>query len=356
MGERVSVIIPVYNAELYLERCIMSVSCQSHKALEIILVDDGSTDGGTAICRAWTQKDSRISYIRQENKGLGAARNTGITASTSQYLTFLDADDWLEACFIEKLICAMQPMESEVGVCDINYINSQTMSKQTVKIRFDKPVESAHENKSIVNKSRLFAWGKIFKKDLIRRCNFRFPSITYEDIYIPILIASANSVAHVPEPLINYFRNRPGSLCNDSGNIGDIAKGLRLLHAELCERGLYGEYALEFKKIAIAQLRFACRKWGECDDLKPILNTLSDDLGNLLPEIRGLNHKKFYVRKELQSALDKVLPFSWQATQQPNTADYVIDLPVPSQLPGQNKETADFNLAELIMEKVYTGE
>ena len=336
--------------EAYLERCLESVINQSYGNIDIILIDDGSTDGSVDICRDFATKDKRITYIYKENAGLGAARNTGMVASKTEYITFLDADDWFEPTFIEKIMNAMLSSDSEVGICDIFYVDNETLKKQVVKTRLRQSINSCHTDKSVINKSRLFAWGKIFHTELLKRCNFIFPSITFEDILIPILIANANQVAYVREPLINYLRSRQGSLSNSEKNIIDIGNGLKLLYDELNKQGIYDDFTLEFNKIALGQLRFACRKWGDKSRI------LDDMLAVMIPGLKGTCHKKFYTDGGalIESALDKVVPYQNQLTNEKSAADYVISI-TEEELDGlldDDSEATLYNIAELIMEKV----
>ena len=93
---RISVIVPVYNVEQYLPRCVESILAQTYENLEILLVDDGAKDGSGAICDAYARQDERVKVIHKENGGLSSARNAGIDASTGEYLSFVDSDDWIE--------------------------------------------------------------------------------------------------------------------------------------------------------------------------------------------------------------------------------------------------------------------
>ena len=93
---KISVIIPVYDTEEFLSRCLDSVLCQTHRDLEVILIDDGSTDASGALCDEYAEKDTRIQVIHQENSGSSAARNTGLEAACGDYIGFVDSDDWLE--------------------------------------------------------------------------------------------------------------------------------------------------------------------------------------------------------------------------------------------------------------------
>lgn len=104
MNQLISVIVPVYKVEQYLDRCVQSVVNQTYKNLEIILVDDGSPDNCPAMCDAWAEKDSRIRVNHKENGGVSSARNAGLDAATGSYITFVDADDWLESAAVEILL------------------------------------------------------------------------------------------------------------------------------------------------------------------------------------------------------------------------------------------------------------
>ena len=111
---RLSVIIPVYNAEPYLRRCLDSVLTQSCRDLEVICVDDGSTDGSAALCDAYAAADPRLRVIRQENLSAGAARNRGLAAATGEFVHFLDADDWLEPGLYDHGLGLMEKKRADV--------------------------------------------------------------------------------------------------------------------------------------------------------------------------------------------------------------------------------------------------
>jgi glycosyltransferase involved in cell wall biosynthesis len=351
-----------------LDRCIASIVRQSYGDLDIVLVDDGSADGGEEICRRWERGDKRVTYIRQDNAGPGAARNNGMSVSPAGYVTFLDSDDWFEPAFVEKIMRAMLDSGSDVGLCDMYYVDSvKPERRQRVKIRFGKEVVSSREDKSVVNKSRLFTWGKIYRRRLFSECDFRFPDIVYEDTCVPILIARANQVHHVPEPLINYFRHRAGSLSNDSDKIGDIARGLRMLYDRFNALGIYDEYALEYKKIALGQLRYACRKWGDFGSAAKALSELERFVGRLIAghafaaadhgmgdsaddaadvaaddatddatdvaadhvaQAKNLTEIKYFAfgNRTLAAALDKAVPYPWQIVSDIERADRVVVL------------------------------
>ena len=117
--ELISVIIPVYNVQMYLAECVDSVINQTYKNLEIILVDDGSTDESGKICDQYSEIDSRIHVIHKKNGGLSDARNAGIQVSTGKYLSFIDSDDYLERTALEQMMQAILISHSEIAICNI---------------------------------------------------------------------------------------------------------------------------------------------------------------------------------------------------------------------------------------------
>lgn len=121
----VSIIIPVYNIEAYLDRCLESVVNQTYKNLEIILIDDGSTDNSGAICDKYKENDVRIKVIHKENEGVSKARNVGIDIANGEFIGFVDSDDWLKEDTIEKLLFYIKKYSADIAQCNITYINDK---------------------------------------------------------------------------------------------------------------------------------------------------------------------------------------------------------------------------------------
>ena len=118
MRELVSVIVPVYNVELYLKFCVESIIMQTYENLEIILVDDGSKDGSPHICDAFLNKDKRVRVIHQQNQGLSAARNAGIEVARGKYFTFVDSDDYIRKDMIERLVNLVERKKVDIACCE----------------------------------------------------------------------------------------------------------------------------------------------------------------------------------------------------------------------------------------------
>jgi glycosyltransferase involved in cell wall biosynthesis len=342
--------------EACLNRCLESAVGQTYGNLDIVLINDGSTDGSLDIGLNWAKRDSRVTVINQLNAGLGPARNSGLAAARFDYLTFLDADDWWENTFVEKILNKMLETNSDMGLCDINYVESATLLKQVAKIRFQSELVCAKQDRTVVNKARIFAWGKIYNKELFERYGLRFPACSFEDApCTPILVATAAQIAYVPEALCNYFRHRTGSLSNDAKNIDDIGKTLRLLYERLRALGLDDEFKLEFKKILLGQIRFAFRKWGGSAN-----NTISGQLSNLaraaaefFPSLEGFWERKYFAvgGPLLTEALDKAIPLALQIAANESEADCLINIKSQSVM-SNDRASAVWALAEAIMENL----
>lgn len=133
---KISVVVPVYNVELYLRQCLDSIINQSYSNLEIILVDDGSEDQSLKICEDFASKDSRIKVIHQKNAGVSVARNKGIEAATGEYITFLDSDDWIEKeMYKEMMRINIQHKDVDIVMCDFLNVKNNNTEKITVDIR-----------------------------------------------------------------------------------------------------------------------------------------------------------------------------------------------------------------------------
>lgn len=130
----ISVIVPVYNAEKYLNQCVQSILKQTFTDLELILVDDGSSDGSLKICRELQKKDPRIKVISQENKGAGAARNAGLAIAEGEYIGFIDSDDWIELDMYDVLHSLIKKYSADMAVCDLTYSNKPAENTQTLEI------------------------------------------------------------------------------------------------------------------------------------------------------------------------------------------------------------------------------
>ena len=149
-NEVVSIIIPIYNVEAYLRQCLETVIHQTYPNLEIILVNDGSPDQSEEICKEFFRKDARIRYVRQENGGLSAARNTGIELATGDYITFIDPDDWVTEDYVEVLYRQLKKYDADVSVANYNLYDDSS-SKYLIKVTDDDYSETLYEGRAIMD-------------------------------------------------------------------------------------------------------------------------------------------------------------------------------------------------------------
>ncbi len=218
----VSIIIPVYNVELYLHECIDSVINQTYKNLEIILVDDGSTDSSGKICDDYVETDSRIKVIHQRNGGLSVARNTGISSSNGDYIYFLDSDDYIASNAIELLLKIALTDNREIVFFDaVSFADTGDFKVNQNYIRKNKyQTDSGYGvfSEMIKNKEFHSAVPLLFiRKELLTRYNLTFiPDILYEDmIFTYQALCNASSVSQCSETLY-YRRYRKGSIMTSS--------------------------------------------------------------------------------------------------------------------------------------------
>lgn len=180
----ISIIVPVYNVIDYVEKCLDSICRQSYTKLEIVVVDDGSTDGSAEICDAYAAKDNRIKVIHRENRGLSAARNDGLDVVTGELIGFVDSDDWIDPDMYEFLYQLLKGGGADISICS-HYIEKPTKTK--VKYASDAVLRLSSRDaiRLLVedNIIRNFAWDKLYKRHLFD--GLRFPQDRYfEDIAI----------------------------------------------------------------------------------------------------------------------------------------------------------------------------
>ena len=212
----VSIIIPVYNVESYLEEALDSVVNQTYEKLEILVIDDGSTDGSGIICDKYAERDERIRLIHQENKGLSAARNAGLDRMTGEVCAFLDPDDAYHITFVEKLLAAMIREEADVAVC--KYTDQQTVGKLGLNGEQSRPFgDSGNYDRiqglraladSTINIS---VWNKLYRKELWQE--IRYPEgYVYEDIDTSFRIFDICQRIYVLDEPLYLHRKRPESI------------------------------------------------------------------------------------------------------------------------------------------------
>lgn len=218
----ISVIIPVYNIENYVEKCILSVLAQTYENIEIIIVNDGSTDSSPVICQKYADSDSRIVLINKENGGLSDARNKGLEVAKGEYLTFIDGDDFVSKDFINTLYRELVDNDADISMTNYLkvYSNNQAMLGNSLwndeKLIIFTGLDGINyllEYKAYVN--LIVSWNKLYKRELFDGIWFPYGKINEDSFVIYKLFYRTQKIAYVNEPLYYYVR-REGSIIHSA--------------------------------------------------------------------------------------------------------------------------------------------
>lgn len=198
----ISIIVPIYNAEKYLNKCIDSLINQTKKELEFILVNDGSTDKTEEIIKSY--KDKRIKYFKNKNQGIGKTRNFGLEKATGKYIMFLDSDDYFRIDACELLYKNAEKNQADLVICDFYKIYDSGIEEK-IKLLSFKPT-TLKKTPNLVNEINLAPWNKLYKKDLITKNKIKFvENLKYEDApFVIEAFSKAKKISKVDEYL-NYY-------------------------------------------------------------------------------------------------------------------------------------------------------
>lgn len=275
----VSMIIPVYNVEKYLRRCLTSVAQQTYKELEVIIVNDGSPDHSQDIIDEFCKdRENFFSYIT-ENNGLGGARNYGLGKAHGEYVCFLDSDDYIADTFVEALAKRAMHDGSDIVVCNNIDVFENTNTQVVQKAIYDKNPVSLKENKEILF-NRVCAWAKLYRKCLFDDLGYE-ARVWYEDMRLtPKLYDKANQISYIDEALL-YYVIRDGSImtsANAKRNL-EIIDAFEDLRQYFKQQGSYDEIKeqLEFLMLDHILISAITRVILTKDvDKKKIIKTMKD--------------------------------------------------------------------------------
>ena len=259
----VSVIIPVYNVEKYLRQCLDSVCNQTLADIEIICVNDGSTDKSLDILKEYSEIDERITIISQENRGLAASRNVGLKNASGRYVYFLDSDDYIDLECLEKLFKNAISNGSDAVLFKFQKVDDfKNVHKRGIEFRIDKifgdidyddfTFTYGDVRRHVMN-SAFSACLKLYKREFIEQ--FEFPlGLNFEDVPVHVkVMLNAEKLSFVPE-FLYYYRSNPDSILNSTSNGFDIFKVIDMVEEYLRKSGYYDELEDEFIFFKIAQI------------------------------------------------------------------------------------------------------
>lgn len=224
MSCKVSIIVPVYNVEKYLHKCLSSLINQTLKDIEIIVINDGSTDNSSQIIEEFVQKDTRIKAIKQENSKLGATRNNGIKLATGEYIGFVDSDDYVDENFFEELYNTAKKYNADIVSTNI-LKHKPKFCKYNIKYNEYKTTTNIQDKIKLCSdtKKRFFScWNKIYKRDLINSNNIIFTeNKLHEDVLFSLsALYFSKTLAVTPNTKYHYMQN-PSSICNTKKGTND---------------------------------------------------------------------------------------------------------------------------------------
>lgn len=238
---KVSIIVPVYNVEKYLEQCVNSILAQTYKNIEVILVDDGSPDNCPQICDDFAAKDQRIKVIHKKNGGLSSARNAGLDVATGEYVMFIDSDDFIDSKMVEFLLETRRKTHADIvccGMCryngDMSFTISETTSKKNIEI-----YDTANALKKLVlTDIDCSSCNKLYTKELINETRFKVGRNNEDKPFLFELYQKCNTVAYT-DKVYYYYRITEGSITNSFNEKSfDVLKNINDLKIEIENKGL----------------------------------------------------------------------------------------------------------------------
>lgn len=262
---KVSVVVSVFNSENYLKECLDSITDQTLKDIEIIIVDDGSTDSSPQIIKNISRLDKRVRVISQPNFGAAKARNAGIDLANGEYLVVLDSDDIFDLDMLNEMYSKAKMHDADIVVCpyrnigekkDVNrgmYIQENIHSKD-----FFSNIELRNE---IFQLSSPAAWNKLFKLDHVNSYKIRFQNLkTCNDLFFSYFsLATAEKISILNSSFVSYRFNSGGGISRTRGeNYQNIFLALGKLKHSLIELGLYDDFLFSFVKRSISSINYEC--------------------------------------------------------------------------------------------------
>lgn len=256
MKPELSIIVPVYNTSKYLQKCLDSIINQTLKKIEIIIINDGSTDNSEEIVLNYLRKDTRIQYYKQENKGVSSARNKGIELSKSEYIIFVDSDDFIDLNLVEDTLEKIKQEELDIVFFGIKSVDQNGKIKNYIEINKNNLISDVFFRSYPVN--------KIYRKKLFIENNIKFPlGKKYEDIYtIPRVILSTKKIGYIDRYYYNYYIGRPTSITSERNNfqtILDLIEAKKFINNFLQEKNLqtlYRESINQVKKDILVSMKY----------------------------------------------------------------------------------------------------
>ena len=288
----ISIIVPVYNVEPYLSKCVDSLLAQTHKNLEILLIDDGSTDRSGELCDEYAEKDSRIVVVHQSNAGQGSARNHGISIARGDFIGFVDSDDWIALDMYEVLLSSLQRNDCDIAVCGRFNVKNDVAIESTA---FHVSEEIVMDTEEAIQRFLTYraidssSCDKLYKHEILKDVRYPLGYICEDVPFVYDALAKAKKVVHCAKPLYYYFQ-RSGSTSKSTFSPKTMGlyhhfKTVRdRCHTQFPTLAKDANY-LYFKNLLVLASRIAVTK-GKVSERKMINQTIRKNIKALLKEKR----------------------------------------------------------------------
>ncbi len=308
---QISIIVPVYKVEPYLEFCVDSVLSQTFRDFELILVDDGSPDRCPAICDSYAEKDARVQVIHKKNGGLSSARNAGIEKAAGEYLCFIDSDDYISPVYVEHLHQAAMETEADMVICRVLPV---TDSKIPESSQYGQPEEMTKEDAfdclfSFRNVEMVVAWNKLYVRRLFEDIRYPIGKLHEDEATIHFFIGQCDKIAWLEEPLY-FYRKTEGSITNSRYSLRRLdelsAKESRL--AFFKEKGyteFYDKLSLSYCSLIMRHYRTVLH---EISDVKQRENTLKELYAKFCETYQYVRQKPMQAKQKIRFCLFKRCP------------------------------------------------
>lgn len=213
--ELISIIVPVYNAENYIERCVKSILNQTYKNIEVLLIDDGSVDNSYMICEKLAKENEKVIFVHQKNYGVSATRNKGIEMANGKYIGFVDVDDFIEDKMYENMYNILKAEQADISMCYFNVVYAEEYSKKiSNKVQIKKLNKEELYACLLNEKIQGFVWNKLYRKEIIEKFSVKFSQdikIAEDTLFNVEYISKIRTGVVLENQLYNYFQNVNGA-------------------------------------------------------------------------------------------------------------------------------------------------
>jgi len=267
---KLSIVLPVYNTEKYLRKCLENILDSTFKDFELIIINDGSPDESEKIILEFKEKyEDKIIYIKKENSGISDTRNLGIEKATAQYITFIDSDDYIEHNMLELMMKKLDEFDFDVIACDIKLVYEDNDKVDIISSGYNEDLYHKNKIKETMLVQYPVMWNKIYKTELVKTIKFS-SGVWYEDMeYLLKLYPYINSIGVVKKPLYNYLQRKNSLTYTYNNKLYDIIDNMKSVIDFYKSNEIYNEYKeeLEYLYVRYAFATFP-KRLAKCGDKK----------------------------------------------------------------------------------------